>query len=230
MVTLYAFSLVLLVSGGLLCFMGIKLYKYAQMLLCAWLGGSIGLLLVGLFGRQEFYILALILTVIGAFLGYKYYKISLYITVSICSFTMTFSYFLKQAMAAVSETTAQLVTAKTIIINNFNEVKSLQETLDAFDVVRGLYNSNWSLMIENAGAIIKQGLFISLAVAIVAGILTRLIGDYVIMAVSAGFGAMILVNLVELYADVTPMMHLLLLVVIAISGVIVQDVKCRHRR
>lgn len=229
MVTLYVLSLVMLVAGGLLCYMGIKLYKYGQMLMCGAIGGYIGLILVNALGRQEFYILAIILTALGAFLGYKYYKYSLYLFVSISAYAVTFSYFWKQAVSVVNETVQELVSAKSMITENLSGAKSLQETLDSFDIIMGLYNSNWALVIKNAGDIIKHGLFISAAVAIVAGILTRLIGDYVIMAVTAGFGAMLLVNLIELYMEVAPMMHLLLLVVIGLSGVIVQNVKCRRR-
>lgn len=230
MTTVYIISLFLLAIGGLLCFRGLKLYKYAQMLLCGAIGGYIGLLLVGAFSRQEFYILALILTAIGAFLGYKYYKYSLYVTISLSAFVVTFSYFWKQAVEVASGSIGQIMTAKEIIVNNFSGEMNLQGLLNSFDVVMGVCNSNWAGVLKAAEKIIKHGLFVSAAVAMVAGILTIWIGDYVIMVVSAALGSMLLVNLVDMFVTISPMMHLLLLVVLGIAGVIVQYMKCKKRR
>lgn len=228
MTTIYIISLGLLVGGGALCYFGLKLYKLAQMLICAAIGGYIGLFLVQTIGRQEFYILALILTVLGGFLGYRYYKYSLYICVSLSSFLVTFSYFWRQALASAKESLGEVLNMKNLITENLSGQMSLQQILDSFDVIRNAYNSNWITVFKSAEEIIKHGLFVSAAVAMVAGILTIWIGDYVIMVVSAAFGSMLLVNMIEMFAEITPMMHLLLLVVIGISGVIVQFSKRRR--
>lgn len=230
MITVYIISLGLLVCGGLLCYKGIKIYRIVQLMFCGAIGGYVGLMLVNAFGRQEFYILALALTVLGGFLGYKYYKFSLYLTVVLSTFVVTFSYFWKQAVSKASETISEIVKTKNAIEESMAGIKSLQDTLDSFDVMMSIRNNNWSAVIKESGDILKHGIVISVIVALVAGVLARLIGDYVIMTVSAAFGAMLITNLVEMFMEVSPMLHLLLLVVVGLSGIIVQYNTCKRRR
>lgn len=227
MYTMYIIELLLLVGGGLLCSRGLKVYRIMQMIICGCIGAYIGLHIGYSIGREELYLLALILTVVGGYLGYRHYKVSLFATASICSFMVVFSYFWKKAIAIANDSVAQVMKIKDIVETGTKGQASVKDTGQSITKIMALQGDNVAAISKAAADVVRHGLFVAVIVGIVTGVLTLWFGDYIIMLFTAAFGSLLLVYLVEIFITVPPMAHVAAILAVTIVGLMLQFKYCK---
>lgn len=227
MYTMYIIELALLLGGGFLCLRGLKAYKVIHMILCGLAGGYIGLHLSYSIGQEKLYFIALILTAVGAFIGLKYYKASLFVIASACSFLVVFSYFWNKATAIVKSESGGVLELKEVIRTSTEgrtSVKDLGRILNSF---MSLQSKNTSLIAKTAADTVRQGLIIAVLVGVIVGILTLWFGDLIIMIFTAAFGALLLVYLIELFLVLNATVHLCAIIILALTGLFMQSKYCK---
>lgn len=216
-------ELLMLTVGGILLARGLKIYKVMQAAVCAFLGGSIGLLLQSYFGHQELYIVALLLAALGLFLGIRYYKFGLYILASVSGWIAMFSYFWKQAMKVFEEGTQGLVDTKEFISLWLSHSWKSGDLLAALsELVEGEMDE-LSLVMEEVLHMIQKGILWAAVAGTLLGILALVVGDFIIILVTSILGGSILLSLLEVFVSLAPNMHLLLLVVLTGTGIVLQS-------
>ena len=216
-------ELLMLTVGGILLARGLKIYKVMQAVLCAFLGGSIGLFFQSYFGYQELYIAALLLAALGLFLGIRYYKFGLYILASMSGWIAVFSYFWKQAMQIFKDGTQGLVDTReflTLWLNNSWKSGDLLEALS--ELVQGEMDE-LTMVLEEVFHMIQKGVLWAAVAGTLLGILALVVGDFIIILVTSILGGSILLSLLGVFVTLAPNMHLLLLVVLTGTAIVLQS-------
>ena len=168
-------ELLMLTVGGILLARGLKIYKVMQAVVCALLGGGIGLFLQSYFGHREFYIAALLLAALGLFLGIRYYKFGLYILASASGYIAMFSYFWKQAMRIFEEGTKGLVDTKEFISLWLSHSWKSGDLLAALsELVQGEMDE-LSLVLEDVFHMIQKGILWAAVAGTLLGILALVV-------------------------------------------------------
>lgn len=219
---LYIESVIALLIAGLLLFRGLKIYVIFQMAICGLLGGYVGLIIVQKLANPNLMFIALITTAIGAHLGRKYYYVAFYIVAAISTFLVVFSYYWNQALEAFNAGVGDIVKTKDVAFDSFKNMDDLTQIGQVINNITSTATANINAVVSQATSIIQHGVFIALIAAMVMGVLAIWISDYVIIIVTSGVGAMILVNVVEEYVPLASLPHLVVLIAVAIAGLAVQ--------
>lgn len=223
----YIMELAILLIGCLICFRGLKLYKFLQLIICGYIGWYIGVLIKNQFGHQELYILAFVLAIAGGVLGYKYYKAGMYLCAAAATFLVVFSYYWRGALAIAREGLQELMSVGQLLRLSLESLTSGNSIADALDSVTGLQTEAIMELMKEAADILQRGAVIAMVAGLVIGFLTLLLGDYVIMGVTAFFGSMTLITLLEMFVNLDNGMHGILTVAVAIVGLISQCIMKR---
>lgn len=217
-------ELIMLTVGGLLLARGLKIYKAVQAIVCATIGASIGLFIQSYFGKQELYIVALVLAALGLFLGIRYYKLGLYIMASSSAWIAVFSYFWKQAIAELKNGLDGLIDAKQFLILWLENSLKTEDLVSSLTEVVTNESDEIKLVIENALHTMQTGLMWAGIVGIVVGILALVIGDFIIIFATSSLGATILIGLLEVFLELIPNIHLLVLIMLIGVGIVLQSI------
>lgn len=230
-------GIILLALGGLICFRGLSLYKLVQFIICAWLGMTVamwglGKLNVDRTGALEWIwiVVPLAVGLTAGIVGFRKYKVGIYLTAFAASFFIVFSFFWRKALSVGRELMNQISSIdevfslsnmlKTFLSGKeFGQEKSL---LEAMLAENGIQPAVWSLEIEQISIYLKQGIMWAGLIGIACGILALLFGDYVIMSVTAVFGAMILNFLVEMYLPLNPTASMAVMAALSVLGFFLQ--------
>lgn len=218
----YLISMLAIVIAGLLLFRGLKIYKIFQMVLCGIIGGYIGLMIVQRIGNPNFLFIALIMTILGGYLGYKYYNAAFYVVAAFSTFAVVFSYYWKQAVSVCMTGVENFALTKDVALTSFKNMENIGEIGTVVQSLTNLATANVSTIINEASHILQRGVFIALIAALVMGVLAIWISDYVIIIVTSGMGALMLVNVIEDYVVLADVVHLIVLASIAVAGIAVQ--------
>lgn len=218
----YIISMLAIIVAGLLLFRGLKVYKVFQMVLCGLIGGYIGLMIVQRIGNPNLLFIALIMTLLGGYLGYRYYKAAFYVVAAVSSFIVVFSYYWKQAVAVCLAGVENFSLTKDVALMSFKGMTNVSQLGDVVQGLTDMATANISTIINEASHILQRGVFIALIAAVVMGVLAIWISDYVIIIVTSGMGALMLVNVIEDYVVLVDVVHLIVLASIAVAGIAVQ--------
>ncbi len=227
----------MLAVGGLICFRGFDLYKLVQFLLCGWIGYFLALQICMRCSVEGtmLVVIALAAGLVTGFLGFHYYKAGMYLSASVSAFLVVFSFFWRQAMELGKALLDQVSGAEQVFVSgNFFQTVLIgikdgagtdlpeRMLLDA-----GIRPELWSAELEQIMSLLKQGIIWAAAAGLVCGILALIVGDYVIIILTAVFGGMLLNLLVEQFIVLKPMVSTAVLGVFSVIGIIMQ-LKRKH--
>lgn len=227
-VTGYAIAIGCLISGCILCFHGLKTYKILQFAICGLIGASIGLGLHAQFGRNEFYIVAIVLGLIGGYLGYRHYKTGLYLCASISTYLVVVSGFLHSAYEMVRTTITEIPDATTLLVIWMKRIKEAGDLTAATTTVIGEQTATVLGSIQQALELLQRGMLYALIASIIIGVLAILLGDFIIIVFTAFLGGMVLTMVIEKFVQIRPDMHVIILCGIAVIGIVVQLLRKRN--
>ena len=234
MISDWMIYLIILAVGGLICFRGLSLYKMVQFLICGWAGASLAWWILGKLPLEPEptvnTLIGLAVGLLAGFLGFHFYKAGLFITAQISSFLVVFSFFWRRAMELGQTLLKQIGEVEDAFsLSNFlhtmlTEPKEKGDLgiLDLMMMNAGIQPEVWSAELDQIMALIRQGVFWAGIAGLVCGMLALALGDYVIIAVTALFGGMLLNLLVELIVPVSHQVSTLLLCGFAVIGVVMQ--------
>lgn len=217
------FYVVMLIIGLVICLNGKRLFKLIQMVICGSIGCLIGMYLEAKTGLEWFFYLALVLMLVGIFLGVKYYKVPLGISSAIICFLVIFSYFWKLAVAQYNEGIGQLMNTGELVRTGFSGVKSFTDIGPAIHSIVVQETDMVTTVFQNIAGTIEKGLMISSAVAVIICILVYVVGDIILEGLSAAAGALILINLAEVFVPLSGVVYIIVLAVLTVVGIIAQN-------
>lgn len=216
--TIYVLAAAELIIGILLCLRGLSIYKTVAMLLCGALCGYLGLRLEYLLDKEWLYIVAVVLAVAGAYLGYRHYRITYYISANVIAFLVTFQIYWKKAVATVQSGSDSVTDMKHIIADSLKGNKSLSDMSSSINKIITMSQDNFGKVVKDAADIVRTGLIVALIVAAIAGIFAMWFGDYVVMVVTSAFGSVLMLSCASSFFEIPNSAYLMVLAVIAGLG------------
>lgn len=223
-------ELLMLAFGGLLTFRGLKVYKFIQAILCAFVGYSIGMFLYSRYDQMIFYALAFVLALVGGFLGVKYYKFGLYLSATSSAFLTVFSFFLRKALAEIKSVSGELMDVKEIFKMWLSKGLSSQDFGQSLSEIMVAESQSAMEMADNVVHIIQNGLMWAGIVSVIIGIMALVLGDFIIICTTSALGATVLVSLLGLFITMLPNMHLVFVLVLMSGGIILQSATLKKRK
>ncbi|MCQ2521855.1 MAG: hypothetical protein MJ105_05705 [Lachnospiraceae bacterium] len=220
----------LLLSGILLCFRGLSLFKILQMILSGLAFGSLGLRLQAYYGQTWLYFVAGALAIFGAVFGYKKYKFGVFLVCSFATFVVVFSMFWKKAVAILQAVAGDVLDSLTLLKVYIRstlcgvDVKESLEGISEFQFAS--YGDEFSQMRE----LLQKGLLWAGIAAAVVGLLSLLLVDYVIICMTASLGATILAMLLGSLVNLVGPWYTFAVVSFTILGMVVQLGQYGRRR
>lgn len=218
MMTIYVLAGIELIVGILLCLRGLNVYKIIQMILCGAILGMAGLKLEHLFGKDWLYIVAIILAGVGAFLGYRFYRVTFYISANIIAFIVSMSIYWKRAVEAAKGGAEGILNIKEIFATSFQGADSFDKISTSINNAITMSEQNIGTVFKQAADIMKTGIIVSLIIAVIAGLLALWFGDYVVMVVTAAFGAGLMLSCACSFLEIPNIAYLIILIVLAGIG------------
>lgn len=213
----------LLLAGGIaLCFRGLKLYKVLQFFLCGGVGYYLGTLLLRKWGAEQFYIIPILFAVFLGCLGYRYYKLGLYVGGAAGGFVVVFSYFWSQAVELLKDGIGGLSQTKILLMDCISDILS---GIAPEASMASFAEGQTTLLMQDINMaldILQKGILYAGLAGVLAGVLVLIFGDFVIMLVTAALGATILIMFVEIFVFLAPTMHLCGLIGVTVAGLIAQ--------
>ncbi len=224
-------AIAFLLTGILLCFRGLSLFKFLSMILSALAFGMIGLRLQSYFGYSWLYIVVGILAVLGGILGFKKYKFGVFLCCSFMTFIVVFSAFWRRVTLCLHKIVGDIVDTTTLLKVY---VRSILCGTDVKESLEGLTNfsfSNYSVEFEEISALVKKGLLWAFIASLVVGLLSLLLVDFFIITMTASSGATILSMFLSVFIPIAGPWYTFSVVTFTILGMVLQfGHKGRRRR
>ena len=221
---------VFMLAGCLLLFAGLTVFKGVQFVICAMLGGLVGLAIREVSGRQEMIYVAAVLALVFGVIGVWKYKTALYIAGSLCTFCAVSLWFLKRAYSMVRQGVAAIPDADTLLKLWVEQLKEKGDLAAATRSVIGEQTAQILEELKSAIQVLERGLLIAFLAGIVVGVLALLLGDYIIILFTSVAGAVLLISMADRVYDLEAAVYNTVLLVMALFGIVFQSVhKWNHK-
>lgn len=217
---------VYLIVGLLLLFAGLYVFKGVQFVVCAVIGGLIGMAVLDVTGHGDLYYFAAIPALIFGIIGVWKYKIALYIAGSLCTFVAVALWFLKRAYAEVRESVAAIPDTDTLLRLWIEQVKEKGDLSAAVRIVIGEQTTQILDKLKEVMQLLERGLLIAFLAGIVIGVLALILGDYIIILFTAASGAMLVMSMADRFYELDTKTYNLALAGLAGMGLLLQ---CLHK-
>ena len=217
---------VYLIAGLLLLFAGLYVFKGVQFVICAVIGGLVGMGALDLTGHADQYYLAAIPALVFGVIGVWKYKIALYIAGSLCTFLTVALWFLKRAFAEVRGSVEAIPDADTLLRLWVEQAKEKGNLAAAARSVIGVQTAQILEEVKAAMQMLERGLLIAFLAGIVVGVLALILGDYIIILFTALSGAMLVVSMADRFYDMEEQLYNMVFGGLALLGVLLQ---CIHK-
>ena len=217
---------VYLIAGLLLLFAGLYVFKGVQFVICAVLGGLLGIAVLDVTGHTDLYYLAGIPALLFGIVGVWKYKVALYIAGSLCTFGAVFLWFLKRAYVAVRESVAAIPDTDTLLRLWVEQVKEKGDLSAAAKSVIGEQTLPVLNELRNALQLLERGLLIAFLAGLVVGVLALLLGDYIVILFTSASGAMLVVSMADRFYELDPQVYNIAFAALSCAGVLLQ---CLHK-
>ncbi|MBP3296214.1 MAG: hypothetical protein J6M27_06510 [Lachnospiraceae bacterium] len=217
---------VYLIAGLLLLFAGLYVFKGVQFVICAVLGGLLGIAVLDVTGHTDLYYLAGIPALLFGIIGVWKYKAALYIAGSLCTFGAVALWFLKQAYAMVRKSVAAIPDTDTLLRLWVEQVKEKGDLAAAAKAVIGEQTAPVMNELKDAMQFLEKGLLTAFLAGVVIGVLALLLGDYIIILFTSVSGAMLVVSTADRIYELPDQTYNIALGVLALIGLLLQ---CIHK-
>lgn len=219
----WVIELLTLAVGGLLLARGLKIYKTMQAIVCMLFFGSIGLFIQSYFGKQELYILVLVLAMLGLFLGIRYYKFGLYILAYISSWLAIFSYFWKQTLVTLRGGLGDVIDMKQFLVLLIENSFKTSDVIAAVVALLSLDHAVIVATVEKAVHTLQTGIMWAGIIGTVIAVMVLFLGDFIIILVTSALGATVITSLFGNFIELSPNIHLIVLIVFTGIGIALQS-------
>ena len=213
---------IMLLAGLAFCFLGLKIFKGVQFVVCAVLGGLLVLNLRAFFDGEWVYIAAGAAGICAGILGMKKYKTGLFIASFLCTYAAVVSGFAKSAYMKVRLTVEAIPDVPTLFTLWWAKIQKGGDVAGAAGDVIGAQADEAVGNISAAINLLQRGMAIALIAAIIAGVLALLVGDYVIVFFTAALGAVLIADFAERAFSLNADMYFIIMAVAALVGAALQ--------
>lgn len=224
-------ELIVLFFGILLCFRGLSFYRILQLLLVATAFGMVGMSLHGRFGYSWLYLVAFAMAILGGIIGYKYYKVGLFVGSAFSTFVIVFSYFWRKIAVIISDCVGEVLDSGALFRLYVTNIFGGVAVKDSLEGIATLEIVDFQSMVTEVSEALQTGILWATGIAVVVGIIAVLVGDYAIIFLTAFLGGTFLAFLTSIYIPMggSPL-YIILVIAFAIFGMVIQIQHKKRRR